>query len=76
MAEDQDKSQKTEDPTPKKLEDAIKRGQVAFSREVTTFIMLVMLSIKALVVFSPSAIVNGHDNPRYMGIPRPICCPV
>lgn len=45
MAEDQDKSQKTEDPTPKKLEDAIKRGQVAFSREVTTFIMLVMLSI-------------------------------
>ncbi len=41
MAEDQtDDSQKTEDPTPKKLEEARKRGQVAMSREVNNWVML------------------------------------
>jgi flagellar biosynthetic protein FlhB len=40
MAEDDDDSQKTEDPTRKKLEDARKRGQVAISREVNNWIML------------------------------------
>lgn len=41
MAEDQtDDSQKTEDPTPKKLEEARKRGQIALSREVNNWVML------------------------------------
>lgn len=42
MAEDDqtDDSQKTEDPTPKKLEEARKRGQVALSREVNNWVML------------------------------------
>ncbi len=41
MSEDQtDDSQKTEDPTPKKLEEARKRGQVALSREVNNWVML------------------------------------
>jgi flagellar biosynthetic protein FlhB len=41
MAEEQtDDSQKTEDPTPKKLEEARKRGQVAMSREVNNWVML------------------------------------
>lgn len=40
MAEDEDDSQKTEDPTRKKLDDARKRGQVALSREVNNWIML------------------------------------
>ncbi len=42
MAEDDqtDDSQKTEDPTPKKLEEARKRGQVAMSREVNNWVML------------------------------------
>jgi len=35
MAEDQDESQKTEEPTSKKLEDAHKKGQVPKSQEVT-----------------------------------------
>lgn len=35
-----DDSQKTEDPTPKKLEEARKRGQVALSREVNNWVML------------------------------------
>ncbi len=42
MADDQttDDSQKTEDPTPKKLEEARKRGQVALSREVNNWVMI------------------------------------
>lgn len=38
--ENTDESQKTEDPTPKKLEEARKRGQVPLSREVNNWIML------------------------------------
>jgi len=46
MAEDsQDKSQKTEDPTQKRLEDARKKGQVINSREVTSFFMLLVLTL-------------------------------
>lgn len=53
MSEDQDKSQKTEEPTQKRIDDAIKRGNVAFSRELTTFVMLVMLSVFVIWI-SPS----------------------
>ncbi len=35
-----DDSQKTEDPTPKKLEEARKKGQIALSREVNNWVML------------------------------------
>ncbi len=46
MADDQDDdSQKTEDPTPKKLEEARKRGQVPMSREVNNWIMLFAATI-------------------------------
>ena len=38
--EDTDDSQKTEDPTPKKIAEARKRGQVALSREVNNWVML------------------------------------
>lgn len=38
--ESEDDSQKTEDPTPKKLQEARKRGQVAMSREVNNWAML------------------------------------
>src|SRR6187402_4011648 len=38
MAEqDQDNSQRTEDPTQKRLDDALKRGDVAKSQEVSTW---------------------------------------
>jgi len=40
MADDQDQSQKTEEPTPKRLDDARKKGDVANSREVANFFML------------------------------------
>src|SRR6056300_1074115 len=38
--EQADDSQKTEEPTPKKLEEARKKGQVALSREINNWIML------------------------------------
>jgi flagellar biosynthesis protein FlhB len=40
MAEDQDQSQKTEEPTPKKLEDARQKGQVASSKEVSNLLLI------------------------------------
>lgn len=40
MAEERDESQQTEAPTPKRLEEARNRGQVASSREVATFLLL------------------------------------
>lgn len=40
MAENTDDSQKTEEPTHKKLEDARKKGQVASSREVNNWFMI------------------------------------
>ncbi|HKJ87372.1 MAG TPA: flagellar biosynthesis protein FlhB [Gammaproteobacteria bacterium] len=46
MAEEQDKSQKTEDPTPKRREEARERGQIPTSREVgTATLLLVALGV-------------------------------
>lgn len=41
----EDKEQKTEQPTQKRLEEAHKRGQVPFSREVTNFLLLAVLAL-------------------------------
>ncbi|MGE4312971.1 MAG: flagellar biosynthesis protein FlhB [Pseudobdellovibrionaceae bacterium] len=49
--ESQDDSQKTEEPTAKKLEDARKKGQVALSREVNNFIMLLAATILMGAIF-------------------------
>jgi flagellar biosynthetic protein FlhB len=40
MAEEEDQSQKTEEPTQRKLEDARKKGQVATSREINNALMI------------------------------------
>lgn len=40
MAEDQDDSQKTEEPSQKRLDDARAKGQVASSREVTNLLLI------------------------------------
>lgn len=50
MADDQDDSQKTEEPTQKKLDDAFKKGQVAHSREVASFFMLLALGMVLLAM--------------------------
>lgn len=71
--EDADDSQKTEDPTPKKLEEARKKGQVALSREVNNWIMLLMGTLVILAVgpsmmmdltrYLATYIENAHDLP-------------
>jgi len=48
--EQPDESQKTEEPTPKKLEESRKKGQVALSREVNNWIMLLAGTIVVLAV--------------------------
>ncbi|PCI99682.1 MAG: flagellar biosynthesis protein FlhB [Alphaproteobacteria bacterium] len=54
MAEDQtDDSQKTEDPTPKKLEESRKRGQIAMSREVNNWVMLFAGTIFIVALVGP-----------------------
>src|SRR4051812_32390340 len=40
MAEDNDDSQKTEDPTQKRLDEALERGDVAKSQEVNTWFLI------------------------------------
>ncbi|MBL4803432.1 MAG: flagellar biosynthesis protein FlhB [Alphaproteobacteria bacterium] len=40
MSDENDDAQKTEEPTPKKIEESRKKGQVAMSREVNSWVML------------------------------------
>lgn len=49
MAEDSDQ-EKTEEPTSKRLEDAQKKGQIARSRELNTFAMLITSAILLLML--------------------------
>ena len=58
--EEEDDAQKTEDPTPKKLEEARKRGQVALSREVNNWLMLLMGTI-LLMALADSVMGNLRD---------------
>lgn len=53
----EDQSQKTEDPTPKKLEDSRKKGQVALSREVNNWLMLFVSTI-LVAVFADDVLAN------------------
>ncbi len=45
MAEGDDDLEKTEEPTSRRIEEAAKKGQVAFSREVTSFMLFVTFAI-------------------------------
>ncbi len=48
--EDQDQSSKTEEPSQKKLDEAVEKGQVVNSKEVTSFIMIFLLTVTAIWV--------------------------
>lgn len=50
MAEKDDSFEKTEEPTPKKLEDARKKGQVARSKELATTALLVVSAFGLIAV--------------------------
>ena len=52
MAEDQDPSLKTEEPTQKRLADAEQKGQVAKSQEVGHWFMLLAITL-SLMMFAP-----------------------
>ncbi len=49
MADNTDESQKTEEPTDKKLEDAFKKGDVAKSTELKTWFILVAIALTILI---------------------------
>lgn len=55
MAEDKDESQKTEEPTQKRLDEALKKGQVATSREINHWFMMLAAAIGA-AMFLPDAL--------------------
>lgn len=50
MSDEQDQEQKTEQPTQKRIDDAVKKGQVATSREVTSFFLLLALTFLIMVM--------------------------
>ncbi len=50
MSEEQDDASKTEEPTHKRLEDARKKGQVAQSREINHFFILLALTCLVLML--------------------------
>ncbi len=60
MADQTEDSQKTEEPTHKKLEDARKKGQVVHSREVNHWFMILGLTILVLV-FAPQMMAALRD---------------
>ena len=55
MADDQDKSQKTEQPTQKRLDDARQKGQVANSREVGSFLLFATAALLSVTVAPEAA---------------------
>lgn len=55
--DDQDEASKTEDPTPKKLEEARKKGQVPMSREINNWVMILAGTLVVLAM-GPSAMEN------------------
>ena len=54
MSEDRDDSQRTEEPTQKRLDDALKKGDVVKSMEVATFVMMAGGTL-ALALFAQNA---------------------
>lgn len=61
MAEHQDQSEKTEEPTQKKLDDAHKKGDVAKSQEVTVWFAL--LAMTMMVMLFSSGLVSSVTIP-------------
>jgi flagellar biosynthetic protein FlhB len=56
MAEERDETEHTEDPTPRRLEEAIKRGDVVKSVEVSTWFMIAGGTLTLMVFAGPMAV--------------------
>src|ERR1700676_2769683 len=65
MAEDHDDTEKTEDPTQKRLDDAIKRGDVVKSQEVNAWFVL---AAGALVLLSFSGSMGMQLTATFRGV--------
>ncbi len=55
MAEEDDSNERTEDPTPKRLEEALRRGDVVKSAEVNTWFMIAGGTLLVMVFAAPTA---------------------
>ncbi len=55
MAEEQDQSEKTEDPTQKRLDEALKRGDVVKSQEVSTWFVIAGGTLVLIAFSGPMA---------------------
>ena len=55
MADERDASERTEDPTPKRLEEAIRRGDVVKSAEVNTWFLIATGTLMIMVFAAPTA---------------------
>ncbi|WP_349357529.1 flagellar biosynthesis protein FlhB [Stappia sp.] len=60
MSEQTDDAEKTEDPTQKKLDDALKKGDVAKSQEVSTWFAMLGTGL-VVAMLAPSAADGLHD---------------
>lgn len=74
MAENDDDSQKTEEPTSKRLTDSRNRGEVAQSREVANWFMLFSAAV-AVALFAPFS-ARKIVNATYKFLERPHDIPV
>ncbi|MBB35991.1 MAG: flagellar biosynthesis protein FlhB [Hirschia sp.] len=68
MADDQDQSQKTEEPTQKKLSDARKKGDIAKSQDVPVWFVLVA---GAALIAAAGPIAGGIGHPLHMLLDHP-----
>jgi flagellar biosynthetic protein FlhB len=55
MAEEQDDAERTEDPTPRRLQQAIERGDVVKSIEVSTWFMIGGATLAVMIFSGPTA---------------------
>jgi flagellar biosynthesis protein FlhB len=55
MADERDANERTEDPTPRRLEEALRRGDVARSPEVNTWFMIAAGTLMIMVFAAPMA---------------------
>jgi flagellar biosynthetic protein FlhB len=55
MADERDDNERTEDPTPRRLEEALKRGDVVKSAEVNTWFMIAAGTLILMVFAAPMA---------------------
>src|SRR5271168_3611979 len=55
MAEENESNERTEDPTPKRLEEALQRGDVVKSAEVNTWFMIAGGTLMIMVFAAPMA---------------------